>query len=244
MKKTTKTKTPIRPKAQMRDQIADLYRRMANTEEQLRKVTNLIELEKQARWWLRRFAPSQQSCAKDLRRWSTTTSAAFSELLSERYSTTMGKSKITTLLLLAAVIQLAGCQQPIFQNGAHPTVRYGYYRLHPHRFSCKDDPYSCKECPVGKPDRVIHLKHGNYRDVPVEVNLFFACDEINMLVPEHGPGVYSDEFVCQREPQDGFIEMGGHTYSCAQSPQPDKFSLGTLKPGETKTLTIPIEPPK
>ncbi len=132
----------------------------------------------------------------------------------------------------------------VFQNGSHPTVRYSYYVDHQHAFDCKHDPYSCQECPVGKPDRVIHLNHGNYRDVPVEVNLFFACDDINRLVPEAGIGVDDDEFLCQREPQDGSIEFGGKIYSCKEPADKGSQTIesGDLQPGESKSITIQVKP--
>jgi hypothetical protein len=131
----------------------------------------------------------------------------------------------------------------IFQNGAHPTVRHDYYEMHKHAFDCKDDPYSCKECPVGSPERAISFTHGAYRDVPVEINRFFACYEINTLVPEAGFDVDSDQFLCQRSPQDGFVKFGDKVYSCKQE-QDDSpaqtFNLGTIQPGESKTVTIPV----
>jgi hypothetical protein len=145
---------------------------------------------------------------------------------------------------IAATITQAIKSKPIiFYRGVHPTVRHDYYMDHPHAFDCKDDPYSCKECPVGKPDRVIKVVQPSYMEVPDQVNGFFACSDINMLVPEQGLGVDSDQFICQREPQDGFIELNGHRYSCKSDiDQGHTINLGDLQPGETKTLTIPVQP--
>lgn len=144
----------------------------------------------------------------------------------------------------SSVIQQAKrALSPIYQNGIHPTVRSWYYDLHPHAFACKDDPYSCKECPVGKSDRVIDIPHGDYVNVPDEVNLFFACDEINMLIPEHG-GPDGDSYLCEREPADGFVRYREHVYSCSPGkdvPTAQKQDLGAIKPGETKTVTIPLQ---
>lgn len=131
----------------------------------------------------------------------------------------------------------------VFQNGVHPTVRYDYYELHKHAFECKNDPYECKECPVGSPKRIISVPHGDYVDVPVGINVFFACDTINRLVPESGLGVDDDQFLCERTPKDGFVKLGGKVYSCSTEEKANpsqKFSLGTIQPGESKTFEIPI----
>jgi hypothetical protein len=127
---------------------------------------------------------------------------------------------------------------PIFWNRTKPTVRYDSYVSAPHQFDCPDNEGTCKQCPVGEPDRVIRFAHGEYRDVPESVNVYFACTEINMLVPESGPGVWSDEFICQREPQDGFVQLNGHRYACAEVPRGTTFSLGTLQPGESKSVPV------
>lgn len=128
----------------------------------------------------------------------------------------------------------------IFQRGTRTMVRHDYYEAHPHAFDCKGDRYGCPECPVGKADRVINFTHGDYDGVPDTINVFFACAKINMLVPEPGPGVSSDEFLCQREPQDGVVAFHGRRYPCSEQDRGTKYELGDLQPGETKTITIPV----
>lgn len=149
---------------------------------------------------------------------------------------------------LVLAITSFGCNgQDVYQNGKHPTVTRSSYILHPHKYYCKNDPYSCKECPVGKPDRVVKIAHGPYQegdprkgDVPAVINVWFLCDDINRLVPPPG-AEDSDTFICRREPADGFVEYEGKKYSCAQSAEGDqKQELGTIEPGESKTVTVPI----
>jgi len=129
-------------------------------------------------------------------------------------------------------------------HNGHPTVAHWYYATHRHPFDCLDSPehkdYGCKSCPVGPPDRVITLSHGDYRDVPLTVNAFFACDSINMLIPEPSSDVDSDQFYCQREPPDGYVVLDGHKISCAGEDRGTSVNLGTTNPGETKEVEIPL----
>lgn len=103
----------------------------------------------------------------------------------------------------------------------HPTVASWYSAIHGrHTFKCEDmspthEHYGCKECPVGPPDRVITFPHGEYRDVPIQVNAYFACMDINMLIPEPSSLHDSDEFYCSREPEDGSIVLDGWKIPCA-----------------------------
>ena len=132
------------------------------------------------------------------------------------------------------------------RHHGHPTVSSWYSELHGrHTFNCLDSPehsdYSCKSCPVGPPDRVVEFPHGDYRDVPITINAYFACGAINTLIPEPSSFHDSDEFYCEREPADGYIVLGGHKISCAGSDQGGTTTnLGTIQPGETKTLTLPV----
>lgn len=126
----------------------------------------------------------------------------------------MRKRLIAGLILVGIVstgvlfARRGGTGDPIVIGKRHPYVRGWYYEKYPHAFDCKDDAYSCASCPVGPKDRVIDVGHGHYQDVPPAINAFFACDDINMLVPEKGYED-SDTFLCQREPADGSVIVGG-----------------------------------
>lgn len=170
----------------------------------------------------------------------------------------------TSLLLIAVIAAVAGCgdvppnptkdtvlqsvrrRAILGQHGIHPVVKRWYYDLHPHAFKCADDPYDCASCPVGPPDRVINIPdRSKAYDVPTQVNAFFACDDINMLVPEpekyNGHDVFSDVFLCARRPADGYILIDGQKISCSGQDMGRPVNLGTIEPGETKSLTIPLE---
>lgn len=150
-------------------------------------------------------------------------------------------------LVFALAVVVAGCSGqanepwPVVVGGKHPYVRGLYYELHPDAFKCKDDPYACAACPVGNSDRVIEIRNRDKSyDVPTQVNAWFACGDINMLVPEKGYAD-SDVFICERTPPDGSIKIDGHTIKCAGEPQGQKTELGTIQPGESKTITVPIQ---
>ena len=66
-----------------------------------------------------------------------------------------------------------------------------------------------------------------------------AVPDINTLVPASGAD--SDVFLCMREPHDGFVVLDGYKIPCAGGTAVEvKVDLGTLKPGESKTVTIPL----
>ena len=100
---------------------------------------------------------------------------------------------------------------PIVVGGPHPYVKGWYYKARPRAFQCESDPYDCKECPVGKPDRVITVNDTYV--APAQVNSFFGCDDINRLVPEKGYAD-GDVFICHREPEDGSIMLNGRIVRC------------------------------
>jgi hypothetical protein len=140
-------------------------------------------------------------------------------------------------------------KQAIFtRRGLHPAVRTWYYELHKKAFDCDTltdggDPYGCEACPVGKPDRIIDVPNKlKAYDVPTAVNAFFACDDINMLVPEKSEWVDDDVFLCERKPPTGSIRIDGRVINCGGQPRQQEQNLGTLEPGESKTITIPIMP--
>lgn len=134
------------------------------------------------------------------------------------------------------------------QHGIHPVVARWYYELHPHAFQCPNGEYGCKSCPVGKPDRVVVIQNKDKAyDVPAQINGFFACGDINRLIPEpervDGHDVWDDSFLCEREPPDGSIEIDGHRFSCAQENEgAQHVNVGDLAPGESKgfTITVPV----
>ena len=153
---------------------------------------------------------------------------------------------ICCLLLSAAVVSRVAKRSPFGKRyHGHPTVATWYSELHSHPFNCRDispthDEYACKECPVGPADRVVVFPHGEYRDVPIEINAFFACDAINMLIPEPSSLHDSDEFYCSREPADGFVVLDGHKISCAGS-DAASVNVGDLAPGQSKTIVVPVK---
>jgi hypothetical protein len=112
--------------------------------------------------------------------------------------------------------------RPVFGTFHHrTTVARWYYDEHPHPFDCRDispshEDYGCKECPVGPADRVVHYDHGHYTDDFAEANVYEACNDINILIPEPSSEVDDDQFYCQREPMDGYVEMYGQKISCAR----------------------------
>lgn len=154
------------------------------------------------------------------------------------------KTLALALLAVPTVVGIVVCAKPtIFTHrGISPAVAGWYYRLHPHAFTCKDDPYSCRQCPVGKPDRIITVPgSAKAYDVPTNINAYFACDAINMLVPAADSGADSDVFLCERAPHDGSVKIDGHVINCAGESLGTRIDLGTIEPGESKSITVEVK---
>lgn len=127
-------------------------------------------------------------------------------------------------------------------RGIHPAVAGWYYDLHPRAFQCKSDPYACRECPVGAKDRVVDVPNTDKAyDVPTQVNAWFACGDINMLVPAAGSSADFDTFLCERRPHDGSIRIDGQLIHCSGETG-TTTQLGTIQPGESKTITVEVDP--
>lgn len=136
------------------------------------------------------------------------------------------------IMLGVAITVLSGglalSQKLIFTTrGIHPAVSGWYYLLHRHAFDCdplSGDPYGCEQCPVGARDRVVAVPDKNKAyDVPTEINAWFACEDINTLVPAKDAGEDSDVFICEHKPPTGFLAIDGWKIDCSGKLSPVKI---------------------
>jgi hypothetical protein len=126
------------------------------------------------------------------------------------------------------------------KRGVSPSVRLLFYLQNPKAFRCGQD-YYCKSCPVGNHDRVIRVPNSMkaYR-IDSFGNAYFACLDINMLVPSGLAGEDHDVFICSREPMDGTVILDRKTFHCADfNSHIISGDLGTIAPGETKSVELP-----